>query len=290
MREGGVALIRAPGAGPAAASWLAVLSPGFFEDIFSVLPPFGSGRARARMKLPFLNCLCAALVMVVALDAAASNAQSFDVPQGFVASPEGEQSARNEWRPVLTVRPAEGSFSELSSISLREVVGPVGDPDAWLRARLSGDTPDEAAAEELFASPDSPFGDPASPLREAIPKLFAGVKELSRLPLSFCEGPNAAYNASGLLRELYCVYQVGPFRQYLILRLQQVGGRWYYTEVRAMNERQFRQLLAIANSSRAMISGIMVLFGSSVTNQRLAIARCRHFRTYHLKSARLFCP
>jgi hypothetical protein len=114
--------------------------------------------------------------------------------------------------------------------------------------------PDETAAEELFASPDSPFGDPAfDPLRQAIPKLFAGVKELSRLPLSFCEGPNAGYNASGPLRELYCVYQFGPFRQYLVLRLQQADGRWYYTEVRAMNERRFRQLLAIANSFHATI-------------------------------------
>jgi hypothetical protein len=206
------------------------------------------------MKLLSLNRCCAALVAVLALNAAVSNAQSFDVPQGFVASPDGQPSAGREWLPVVTVRPAEGSFSELSSISLREVVGPVGDPDTWLRARLTADTPDETAAEELFASPDSPFGDPAfDALREAIPKLFAGVKELSRLPLSFCEGPNAGYNASGPLRELYCVYQVSPIRQYLVLRLQQVNGRWYYTEVRAMNERRFRQLLAIANSFRTTI-------------------------------------
>jgi hypothetical protein len=206
------------------------------------------------MKLLSFNRYCAALVAILALNPAASDAQSFEVPQDFVASAGGEPSARGEWRPVLTVRPVEGSFSELSSVSLREVVGPVGDPDAWLRARITADTPDETAAEELFASPDSPFGDPAfDPLRQAIPKLFAGVKELSRLPLSFCEGPNAGYNASGRLRELYCVYQAGPFRQYLVLRLQQVDGRWYYTEVRAMNERRFRQLLAIANSFRATI-------------------------------------
>jgi hypothetical protein len=74
----------------------------------------------------------------------------FDVPEGFVAGPEDEPSARGEWRPVLTVRPAEGSFSQLSSISLREVVGPVGDPDAWLRAKLTGDTPDEAVQSKLL--------------------------------------------------------------------------------------------------------------------------------------------
>jgi hypothetical protein len=30
-------------------------------------------------------------------------------------------------------------------------------------------------------------------------------------------------------------------------------GRWYYTEVRAMNERRFRHLLAIADSFHATI-------------------------------------
>jgi hypothetical protein len=206
------------------------------------------------MELLSLTRFRAALVVFLGLNTALSHAQTFDVPHGFIASAGGEASAGGDWRPVLTVRPSEGSFSELSSISLREVVGDVRDPDAWLRARLTADTPDETEAEDLLASPDSPFADPAfDPLREAIPKLFAGVKELSRLPLSFCEGPNAAYNAVGPLRELYCLYQVGPFRQYLVLRLQQAGDRWYYTEVRAMNERRFRQLLAIANSFRATI-------------------------------------
>lgn len=200
-------------------------------------------------------CLfCATLLVFSGSGTLPAGAQSFDVPPGFVASTGGDPSAAGDWRPLLTVRPWEGSFSELSSISLREVTSDVRDPDAWLRARLTADTPDETEAEDLFSSPDSPLADPAfDPLREAIPKLFAGIKELSRLPLSFCEGPRAAYNAAGPLQELYCLYQVGPFRQYLALRLQQIGARWYYTEVRAMNERRFRQLLAIADSFRPTI-------------------------------------
>ncbi len=228
---------------------------GFAQRIsLPMLPPSLLEKHRAQMKSPSLNRFCAALVALSALHASVADAQSFDVPQGFVASPDGEPSRRGEWHSILTVRPAEGSFSELSSISLREVVGPVGDPDAWLRARLTAATPDDAAAEDLFTSPDSPLADPAfDAFRDALPKLFAGMKELSRLPLTFCEGPNPAYNATGPLRELYCVYQFGPFRQYLVLRLQQAQDRWYYTEVRAMNERRFRQLLAIANSFRATI-------------------------------------
>lgn len=207
---------------------------------------------RVRMmqcRRPLASAGLAVLLASLVADTAPSLAQSFDVPQGFVTATEDAPLPPADWRPILTIRPAEGSFSELSSISLREATGPVPDPDSWLKARLTADMPDERSAQELFDSPDSPFADPAfGALREAIPKLFAGVRELSKLPLSFCEGPNAAYNAAGALRELYCVYQVGPFRNYLVLRLQEVGGRWYYTEVRAMNEKRFRQLMAIANS------------------------------------------
>lgn len=204
------------------------------------------------MKWLSINAAGAVLAaLLLASNAAVLHAEPFDVPQGFVATPGGEPSPQGDWRPLLTVRPAEGPFSELSSISLRAVVGSVSDPDAWLRARLTADAPDETEATELFGSPDSPFADPAfAPLREALPKLFAGIKDLTRLPLSFCEGPSPAYNAAGSFRELYCLYQVGPFRQYLVLRLQQANGGWYYTEVRAMNEQRFRQLLSIANSFR----------------------------------------
>jgi hypothetical protein len=34
----------------------------------------------------------------------------------------------------------------------------------------------------------------------------------------------------------------------MVLRLQEAGGHWYYTEIRAMNERRLRHLIAIANS------------------------------------------
>lgn len=180
-----------------------------------------------------------------------AGAQAFDVPEGFVTAFEPEPATGRDWRPLLTVRPADGSFAELSAIRLGEVAGAVDDADAWLEARLTADVGDREAAEDLLSSPDSPFGDPAfDALREVVPQLFEGLRTLSRVPLQFCEGPAAAYNAAGALRELYCVYQIGPFRQYLTLRLQEVGGRWFYTEIRAMNERRFRHLVAIANSFR----------------------------------------
>ncbi|MBK8908430.1 MAG: hypothetical protein IPM60_11130 [Rhodospirillales bacterium] len=204
-------------------------------------------RARRNWMPPVLIIL-----VLVAGGAPAMAARSwFDLPPGFKTVTELDRSEDAEWHSLATVRPDDGPFSNLSAIHLRAVTGAVDDPDAWLTRRLTGDVGDGAAAEDLLGSPDSPFGDPAfDVLRDAVPTLFKGLEALSKLPLEFCEGPNAAYNAAGDMRELYCVYQVGPFRQYLILRLQEVDGLWYFTEIKAMNERRLRHLIAIANSFR----------------------------------------
>ena len=189
------------------------------------------------------------LTALLLLAAAPAAAQTFEVPEGFVVTAEADESSSGDWRGMVTVRPEEGAFSGLSSIRLREVVGPVDDADGWLKGRLTVDVVGDEQGDNLLDSPDSPFSDPVfDALKEAIPKLFGGLRELSALPLEACEKPATAYNAAGELRELYCSYQVGPLRQYLVLRLQQAGGRWYYTEIRAMNERRLRHLIAIANS------------------------------------------
>jgi hypothetical protein len=185
-------------------------------------------------------------VAVLAFPAAA---QWFDIPEGFVARPATEEATAKDWRPLLIVQPEDGPFAALSIIRLAEVTKPVGDPDAWLKARLSIGEEGWPSAEDLLNSPDSPFADPAfEAFRQALPGLFQSLQQLGQLPLQMCEGPSSAYNALGSMRELYCSLQVGPVRQYGILRLQQVGTRWFYTEIRAMNERRLRHLLAIANS------------------------------------------
>lgn len=209
---------------------------------------------RVAIRLPRIAPVAAAaalLTMVCCAGAAPAHAQAFDVPPGFVVVDEPEISPGGDWRGVVMVRPEPGPFSDLSTIRLREVTVEVDDPDEWLRDRMSADIGGEEAAKSLLDSPDSPFGDPAfDKLRETLPQVFRQLDELSKLPLEFCEGPDAAYNAAGRLRELYCVYQAGPFRQFLILRLQEADGRWFYTEIRAMNEKRLRHLIAIANSFR----------------------------------------
>ena len=176
-------------------------------------------------------------------------AQQFDVPDGFVIEPEADTTTSEDWTPLTAVRPVEGPFSELSTISLRAVRGEVADPDAWLAARLTAQIGDPAAVEEVFSSPDSPFSDPVfDALKKSLPDLFAGLQNLGRIPLHFCEEPTTGYNASGEFRELFCNYNFGPVRQFVVLRLQDSSKGWYFTEIKTMNERRLRHLVAIANS------------------------------------------
>ena len=190
------------------------------------------------------TCLFAALAW-----SSTAAAQQFDVPDGFIIAPEADTATSEDWTPVTTIRPVEGPFSELSSISLRAVRGKVTDPDAWLAARLTAQIGDPAAVEEVFSSPDSPFSDPVfDALKKSLPELFAGLQNLGRIPLHFCEEPTTGYNASGEFRELFCNYNFGPVRQFVVLRLQDSGKGWYFTEIKTMNERRLRHLVAIANS------------------------------------------
>ena len=195
--------------------------------------------------------LGAALLTAFGIFAAASDvrAQAFEVPEGFVTERTPEARMEKGLKGILTVRPDEGAFSDLTDIRLSEVTENVEDMDKWLKKRVSVDIGDGGMAKELFESPDSPFGDPAfEALRKALPNLFERLGKLGELPLEFCEDPTTGYNAAGDFRQLYCAFEFGPFRRFQVLRLQEADGHWYFTEIRTMNERRLRHLLAIANS------------------------------------------
>lgn len=178
-----------------------------------------------------------------------ASAQKFDVPEGFEVAPQADTDISQEWTRVTAIRPVNGPFSELSTIALRRVNGRVNDPDAWLEARVTAQFTDPSEIENVFSSPDSPFSDPVfDTLKKSLPELFAGLQDLGKIPLQFCERPTTGYNASGDFRELFCNYNFGPIRQFVVLRLQDTDRGWYFTEIRTMNERRLRHLIAIANS------------------------------------------
>ena len=53
-------------------------------------------------------------------------AQTFDVPDGFHAGKGDDFPPGGEWRPILTIKPDPGPFSDLSAITLNQVAGAVG--------------------------------------------------------------------------------------------------------------------------------------------------------------------
>ena len=114
-------------------------------------------------------------------------------------------------------------------------------------AQSTADNPGDIEA--VLNSPDSPFSDPAfDVLRRALPELFESLRRVGELPLEFCDPPTTGYNASGAFRERFCTFAIGPVRRFVVLRLQEADGDWYYTRITTMNERRLRHLIAIANS------------------------------------------
>lgn len=200
-----------------------------------------------RMFSPTLAALM--LIAAATLAALPAHAQGFEVPEGFVGGDAAKVARSPDWQAFATVRPADGPFADLSEIVLARVPGPVDDADAWLARRLSAEVTPPGEVEKLLDSPDSPFADPAfDALRRALPELFAGLQKMGELPLEFCDPPTTGYNAAGEFRERYCTFAIGPLRKFVVLRLQQADGDWYYTTITTMNERRLRHLVAIANS------------------------------------------
>ena len=204
-----------------------------------------SKSARLRAAVAAASLLCPTLGAGLP---APARAQSFDVPEGFVS--EIVRDGGGRLSAILRIRPEDGAFSGLSSIEMEPIVDHIADPDQWLKSRMTasfaGLTPDEEGA---LDSLDSPFGDPAfDELRGAVAALMAKLRGLGSLPLEFCDEPRGRSNGAGAYREMSCRFALGPLTKHVVLRLQEVGGLWYYTAIRTMNERRLRHLLAIANS------------------------------------------
>ncbi len=197
---------------------------------------------------PLISIVAIMAGFAVAFDCPA-RAQDFSVPEGFLTETPAYPGPSGHLRLLTRVRPAEGPFAELSSIELSIVSDPIDKTDEWLRARMSADLGDEGELDAVFDSPDSPFSDPVfNLLRSGFKTIVDELARLGQLPLEFCKDLRNGRNEAGDFRELPCTIDLGPIKQYIVLRLQEVDGVWYYTAVRTMNERRLRHLVAIANS------------------------------------------
>jgi len=145
----------------------------------------------------------------------------------------------------LTVQPAEGTFATLSELTIRRVDEPVGDPAAWLRQQLTLDMSSfDAALDDLVNSPDSPVAD--TPMVDQLDRWRGLMHSVAGWPLTGCGAPENVADRDSWRMD--CEWRLGPFRQYLALRLITRDGARYAVNIRAMNEHRLRNLVAIANS------------------------------------------
>jgi hypothetical protein len=145
----------------------------------------------------------------------------------------------------LRVQPAEGAFAPLSELTIRPVDQPVDDPAKWLRDQITLDMSSfDATLDDLLHSADSPVADTG--LVSQLESWRGVLHSVAGWPLTGCGAPESL--PGGDRWRMDCEWQLGPFRQYLALRLVSRDGARYAVQVRAMNEHRLHNLVAIANS------------------------------------------
>ena len=174
--------------------------------------------------------------------------QNFEVPDDFIDAPLVHEY-KKPMKGIMRIVPIKGVFSKYTSIELSQIESRFIDPTKWLKDNLEDQLGSVAETERILQSPDSPFLDPNFDwIRHMLPKINETIDTLANNPLSFCEGPNLKYNRSGELEEIFCIFKFGLFRHYLILRLQNNDGIYYFTKIETLNERRLITLLTIADT------------------------------------------
>ena len=194
------------------------------------------------------HMLWLALTLFAATPAAG---QTFEIPEGFQHEIVRETDAEGGHIAVLRVMPEPGAFSQLSSIEMRPLSENIAYPADWLDGRMTAFLNDTEAAdvESVLNAPDSPLADPAfEPLTEILQAAMDHLRRLGQAPLKYCDVQRRGENAVGVYDELACRFTIGPLGWYLVLRLQELDGVWYYTRIATMNKKRLRHLVAIANS------------------------------------------
>jgi len=166
------------------------------------------------------------------------------VPEGYELDCQvRNQPGQPAW--LLSVHPVDGAFAPLSELTVRPVSEAVEDPVAWLREQLTLDVSSfDATLEDLLHSDDSPLAD--SPLVGQLESSRDLLHQAVGWPLAGCEEP--ANHADDASWRMSCKWEIGPFHQFMALRLVTLDGERYAVRLRAVNERRMRHLEAIANS------------------------------------------
>lgn len=195
--------------------------------------------------------LTAALILLATLSGGARAAPADLCAELFVPAELGLscEPAADPSSGGIVVRPTEGEFASLSSMTIRPLdraTDPLAwsDPAAWLRQHLVIDTDGLGnALGRLVQDPDSPFG--GSMLKGAVGSLMTGLGALAKAPLAACGEP--APRSHGRW-DMSCTFGADGLGLELALRVQAAGSDRYGISMRTMNPQRLRHFEAIANS------------------------------------------
>ncbi len=182
--------------------------------------------------------------------AAPSLCDSLFIPEGYdlTCTIEGEPYDGTGAIKAV-VEPADSTFGELSSLTLRELERKGVDatawtaPEDWVRSQLAVDIGGVAEAlEDLADNPDNPLGGPE--LTGAVQAAISVLQDWSRLALRGCD---EVVERDDRIR-LRCEWSAASLALYVQVLLIEAGKERYAVNIRTMNPRRLQHLEAIANS------------------------------------------
>ena len=150
---------------------------------------------------------------------------------------------------IISVSPVENIFSKYTWLNLYKLKSNNLNSNTWLYDRLHKEIHNIIIVERLIRGPDSPIRDTLfDSIRLSVPAIDDTIKKATLNPDWFCDSINRGFNGEGEYSQLYCVYPLGGFKLYLVLRLQKINNVYYYISASSLNNIRLRKDLDIADS------------------------------------------
>jgi len=150
---------------------------------------------------------------------------------------------------IITITPVENIFSKYTWLNLYKLKINELNSNTWLYDRLQKEVHNIIKVERLIRGPDSPIRDTLfDSVRSSVPAIDDTIKKATLNPDWFCDSINKGFNSEGQYHQLYCIYPLGGFKFYLVLRLQKINNVYYYIASSSLNNIRIRKILEIADS------------------------------------------
>lgn len=174
--------------------------------------------------------------------------ESFIIPKDFEEKPL-VLNYNDSLTGIITISPVENIFSKYTWLNLYKVKNNNLNSNTWLYDRLHKEIHNIIIVERLIRGPDSPIRDTLfDSIRLSVPAIDDTIKKATHNPDWFCDSINRGFNGEGEYSQLYCVYPLGGFKFYLVLRLQKINNVYYYISASSLNNIRLRKVLEIADS------------------------------------------